>query len=621
MSQNVREKKHSKWLVMVYLAGDNNLSQYSISFLQDLEAVEYPDDLRVVAAFDSATPWSKGARYLEIKRRHDPDRPHKQMKWALHNDLVRPDHFVVSPDFCGKVGKTKDPYEPVAEEALARFLNWVEKYYSADRYLMILFGHGPLVANNTFLSDTNPPSYLKLGTFAEILNRFTPKIDILACDNCVMNGIETAVQLQTKVDYLLGSQGSMLVNGWPVRKIVEVIGHNCAATDPQTVKKIAEQILRVSARNLLDFALMERSSEQAVIDVTKFKNYDQIVTAVRALSAKLQTGLQFKPGTNDRELLYPVVRDLVRLARLEAQSYWFETYVDLYDFAALLLERCDEYVRTLNGMVKSLVPYAAAELESRNRTVKDLFSSWPLIPVLEEIAFWCRRITDIFRYEKIVPASYYVCPQLQYSHGISIYFPWTLPEGPITFEPKEEEEQKQEQQRDGDKKAKQPKNYYLRTPFEEYETYLFGQPEYGDWTRFLRSFFRATLRNVRVVDFEFINDPPKIYRKLNFFREERMAPVIDLLKSGSGTGEYDEFSFTIKNYPRRFYISPADCRRRMKIFGVPEQDGQSDEPAEQREDQTLDPAGNVSYLGWNIRGLLAEEVDLPPFIPPPNENQ
>jgi Clostripain family len=613
MSRNVQEKKHSKWLVMTYLAGDNNLSPYCIAFLQDLEAAEYPDDLRVVAAFDSPTPWSKGARYLEVKRGQDPTRPHKQMKWALHNDLVRPDHFVVSPDFCEQVAPTKDPDEDIAEEALARFLDWVQKYYSADKYILILYGHGPLVAGNTFLSDSNPPSYLKLGTFQKILqDHFEPKIDILACDNCVMNGIETAVQLQPKVDYMLGSQGSMLVNGWPIRKIVEVVGENCASTDPVTVKKIAEKILRVCARNLLDFALMENSSEQAVIDLTKFKNTDQIVTAVRALSAKLQCGLQFKPGTDDRELLYPVVRDLVRLARLEAQSYWFETYVDLYDFAALLLERCDEYVRTVNGMVKSLVPYAVAELESRNRTVKDLISSWPLIPMLEEIAFWCRRITDIFHYEKIVPASYYICPQLQYSHGVSIYFPWTLPEGPITFEPKVAENRTNSGQANA--ADPQPRSYFLRTPFQEYETYLFGQPEYADWTRFLKTFFRATLRNVRVVEFEFINDPPKIYRKLNFFRRERQAPVIDLLKSGSRNAEYDEFSFTIKNYPRRFYISPGDCKRRMDIFGLP--DG-----PEQRDDQTMDSAGKVSYLGWNIRGLLAEEVDLPPFIPPPNEDQ
>lgn len=588
-NKNDLDKKDSEWLVMVYLAGDNNLSPFSIGILQALEAAEYGDNVRVVAAFDSPTPWPKGARYLEIKHHKKPSHPFHHMKWPLHNDLQKPGHIVVSPDFCEKV-KRKPPSEPIAEEAIARFFDWVTENYTAKKYMLILFGHGPLVAGHTFLVDTNPPSYLKLGTFAKILkDHFPPKINILACYNCVMNGIETAVQIQDRVDYMLGSQSLMLANGWPIQKIVEVVGNN-SGKDP---KEIAEKVLRVSARNLLDFALMEQSSEQAVCDLTKFGKHDQIVTAVRALSAKLQDGLQFKPGTEDQELLYPVVRDLVRLARLEAQSYWHETFVDLYDFAALLVEKCDEFVRTINGMTESLIPGVATQLERRNKTVKDLVSRWPLIRTLEGIAFWCRRITDIFHYEKIVPCSYYVCPKLQYSHGISIYFPWTLPEGPMTFEPN---------YADGPR----PTNYYLKTPFEEYETYLFAKPEYGDWERFLKAFFRATLRNVRVVDHEFVDDPSKFYRKESREKEGFLVFAdIDLQKSGSGTGDSDDVGSVVKNYPRRFYVSPADCKRRMKVYGLPDQ-------PEQTEEEAFDTGIKVSYLGWNIRGLLAEEVGLSP---------
>ena len=234
--------------------------------------------------------------------------------------------------------------------------------------------------------------------------------------------------------------------------------------------------------------------------------------------------------------------------------------------------------------------------------------------MLEEIAFWCRRITDIFHHENIVPASYYICPQLQYSHGVSIYFPWTLPEGPVTFEPKEDDDERRTSSSQGQPGPK-PKSFFVKTPFAEYETYRFGQPEYGDWTRFLKAFFRATLRNVRVVDFEFANDPPKLYRRELFIRKEKMIPIIDLQKSGSETGEADDLSFTIKNYPRRFYISPADCERRMEIPGLP-LPGQPDPPPIM--DETV---RRVSYLGWNIRGILAEEIGLPPIKPRPNENQ
>lgn len=586
-------KKESEWLIMVYLAGDNNLSAFSIAFLQELEAVKHNKKVRVVAAFDSPTPWPKGARYVEINRKAYQPHPCGDMDWPLHNDLVQPGHIVVSPDFCEKIKKPVLPREPIAKEGLARFFNWVKECYTADHYMLILFGHGVLVAGNTFLADSSPPSYLKLGEFSKILRyNFGEKLDILACDNCVMNGIETAAELYGQVDFMIGSQSLMLANGWPIRKIIQEVGIGC---DHKTkTEKIAEKVLRVCAKNVLDFALMERSSEQAILDIRQFGRSAEMVTAIRGLSAKLQEGLKFKKGTNDQELLYPVVRDVVRLARLEAQSYWNETFVDIYDFASLLLQRCNQFVSTMNGMVNSLTPFLPRYLAHYKMTVKDVLGPWPLIRILRDIAYWCKRITDVFHERKIVPHAYYVCPQLQYSHGVSIYFPWTLPEGPITFEPIG--------------LGPVPKYYDLKTPFKEYETYRFAQREYGDWKHFLEAFFRATLKNVRMVEYEYTPSRNLFYRMEEIADSRALTPPIDLQKSGSDTGDPDERDCPqIKNYPRRFYLSPADCHRRLKVQGLSE----DDQPLEKKPE---DCKGKVSYLGWNIRGLLADVIGLP-FTP------
>jgi hypothetical protein len=61
------QQKSSEWLVMVYAAGDNNLSANSIALMQDLEAANHIEEVRVLAAFDSATPIPQGARYLETR--------------------------------------------------------------------------------------------------------------------------------------------------------------------------------------------------------------------------------------------------------------------------------------------------------------------------------------------------------------------------------------------------------------------------------------------------------------------------------------------------------------------------------------------------------------------------
>jgi hypothetical protein len=590
---NYPKRKRSEWLIMVYLAGDNNLSASSIGFLQELEAAKHDKDVRVVAGFDPNIPLPAGARYLEIKRHLDPENPEnpylKRMDWPLHNDLMAPGHVVVSPDFC-KPQPTQYPHEPVANVALARFFDWVRKYYKARKYMLILFGHGPLVAGNTFLMDTTPPSFLKLTDFSKILRKhFRKRLSILACNNCVMNGIETATELYGQVDYMIGSQGLMLVNGWPFRKIIEeVVDHY--DKDPAY---ISEKVLKVCARNLLDFTLMERSSEQAIINVNKFGRERALVDAIRELSGALQDGLGFKPQPKEGELKYPIIRDVVRLARLEAQAYWAEQFVDLYDFCELLLLRCNDVLCNLQTLVQLLfldcIPKCAPGITDKSLAIKECLDKWPPIPRLRRIAKACKEIIGIFQTQQVVTRAYYVCPQLQYSHGVSIYFPWTLPEGPITFEPYGSDEPT------------------LMTPFDQYKEYEFGKANYGDWVRTLEAFFRATLRNVRRVEYEYKPDDVVFFRGEVSAAEgvEFSTPAIDLLKSGSSSGDEDEFDFPrIKNYPRRFYLSPADCKRRMKILG-PGFDTANNE-------NVIGKPGEVSYLGWNIRGFMAEVIGLPP---------
>jgi Clostripain family len=583
--------KYSEWLIMVYLAGDNNLSPQSISYLQELEDATHNKNVRVIAGFDPSVPLPKGARYVEIKRHLDPAHPYHKMDWPLHNDLLPPGHVVVMPDFCETQPRPTNPYEPVAKEAFARFLDWARTCYEAKKYMLILFGHGPLVAGNTFLSDSTPPSYLKLTDFAKILNdHFGRKIHILGCDNCVMNGIETAVQLYGKVDYMIGSQGLMLINGWPFRKIIQEVG-DYYRRDPAFV---AERVLRVCAKSLLDFTLMERSSDQAICDVNKFGPRSNLVKRVKQLSVALQEGLSVYPkgGDYEGELRYPLVRDVVRLARIEAQAYWAETFVDLYDFCELLLLRCNDALCNLQSLIHKVFFRSLPEDKRGPIDVKKALLDWPPIKVLDAIAMACKNIMDTFQDEEVVTRSYYVCPQLQYSHGVSIYFPWTLPEGPITFE----------------ENPSGPPT--IKWPFQEYQTYDFNQ--YGDWANALKTFFKATLRNVRRVEYDYEVDHILFFRRAISRRPGRAefsTPAIDLLKSGQSSGEDDEFDFLrVKNYPRRFYLSPKDCTRMLPVMG----------PGTTRlatANNVMADPGKVNYLGWNIRGFMAEVIGLDPGKP------
>src|SRR5215467_14079088 len=180
-----------KWTIMVYLAGDNDLSSFCISVLQQLEAVRYSEDICVLACFESSAPWPKGSRYLAVNCKHREGK--KVLNWEIHNDLITPNNGNGS-SFCASKSRNGNHYfsRPTVVEGLRRFIDWsINKHADSERFMLILFGHGPIVAGQTFLLAENPASYLRLEDLQKVLGdhfgeKHKRRLSILAFQNCVM---------------------------------------------------------------------------------------------------------------------------------------------------------------------------------------------------------------------------------------------------------------------------------------------------------------------------------------------------------------------------------------------------------------------------------------------------
>jgi hypothetical protein len=589
-----------KWTVMVYLAGDNNLTSNCITVLQQLEAVKYNEDVRVLACFDSNTPWPKGSRYLVINgKRHKND---NKLDWEIYNDLIitkERDHELEVPDFC-KDKKRKGHYMKRTEvaEGLRRFLDWAMQYnVSSEHYMLVLYGHGPVVAGKTFLARENPPSSLRMKDLPRLLGKHfgsTRKLDILAFQNCAMNGIETAYALKDQVDYMIGSQGLVLAYGWPYERIVSALVDNLNDEPVDVTKKI----LKACARHLIDFSVMDRSSEQSVCDLSKLRDPDpsklqnpdpskpqdpdNVTKAIRKLSRVLQGVLEFMPVPDQRlsadkqqlVLRYPTICDAIRIARLEAQSFWGETFVDVYDFCERLLKKCNEAIVVHGDLINS-VPDPGVQRQLRNTK---------LLSNLAKIIECCQGVMNAV--DGMVKHSYYIGPELQYSHGLSIYFPWSMQGEPYSFIFR-----------------RKYKEHSLVSAFETYSGFDFVKN--SGWAGFLKEFYRATLRKVRRAERKFSDPELKTNLSAGIVREKSTGPQevlipAQLQKTDSNTGgtDYEVWS-NVKNYPRRYYLSPSDCPRKLVKAGC--------YPAgtEFYPDPNSPP---VSYLGWNISEFVADVI-------------
>jgi hypothetical protein len=598
-------KSRKEWTVMVYLAGDNNLTANCISVLQQLETVTKNDSVCVLACFDSNTPWPKGSRYLRI----NCGNPAKTgLKWEIHNDLIPPEkrnHAFTPPSFCDE----ESPFNgermrrPEVAEGLRRFVDWALKENErSERYMLVLYGHGPVVAGQSFLARDNPPSSLLLGDLKKILAAYFDrdhKLDILACQNCVMNGIETAYEVRDQVKYMIGSQGLVLASGWPYEKILaEIVSKPKLPTE-----EIAGKLMRACARNLLDFAVMDRSSEQSVCNVERIQSGripntgHNIVTGVRQLVYALRRGLAFQENrvTKEKTLRFPEICDAIKLARLESQSYWGEVFTDLYDFCERLLKKCNEAVKTQSKLLQ-VMGYDGEGSSQFKKTelltiFRDIIAS--CIEVMKEIE-GTRHKDGTEETRGIVEQSYFIGSDLQYSHGVSIFFPWTLPTEPYFFTRSSNNE------------------WVLRTAFETYCEYDFAQE--SQWSSFLAAYFKATLRKVRRSTRDFALKE-SVQLEDGLVDETIHGPTevlaIDLQKSSSDTGKVDHDVWsTVKNYPRRNYLSPSDCARKIDtarrcLLGHKGFEKQCEPP--------------VSYLGWNITGIVAEVVGAG-APPPPSTN-
>jgi len=571
-----------RWTVMVYLAGDNNLTSNCITVLQQLEAVKYKRNVRVLACFDSNTPWPKGSRYLAINGKWNKNNKH--LDWEIYNDLIitkKRGHEITAPDFCNEKAVSGVPMKRTdVAEGLTRFMKWAMAQGPSEHYMLVLYGHGPVVAGNTFLARENPISSLRMTDLPEILaphfRNQGRKLDILAFQNCAMNGVETAYEVEDQVKYMIGSQGLVLAYGWPYERIISALVDNSHDSPLQ----ISEKILKACARHLIDFSVMDRSSEQSVCDLSKLRNRKNLTQAIKSLSKELQDALDFKlvrklGKLQDKEqkvLKYPIICDAVRLARLEAQTYWGETFVDVYDFCERLLKKCNEAILVHNDFIS----------KSRVGRVERQLRETSLVDKLRRIGKCCVDVMD--RVEEMVPYSYYIGSELQYSHGLSIYFPWSMPGEPYSF-------------------RQQNNEHVLVTAFETYSNYGFVQ--HSQWAGFLKYFYRATLRKVRRADRKFRMRGVNASLSQGIVREKYEAPnsvltteYLQKTDSNSGGIDYDVWS-NVKNYPRRNYLSPSDCPRKVEKTG-------RHRPGTRYYPNRNSPP--VSYLGWNICEFLAAVI-------------
>ena len=308
MSSTLRD--NNKWLVMIYLAGDNNLNEESVFDLTEMKRADLDEDVVVVAALDSGI--HDGTR-VTIRKNSSPGQLREELERSRKK--TRRGKGVVVPYF-------------------DKILNFIEDCiteYPDRRYALILSGHGSGSIGD-FLSKEDADKVLSLSVpaLAELLWKVSQnkvlasaKLEILGLDSCLMSMTEIAYEVREHAKIMIGAEGFEPMAGWPYKGVLEQFK---AVTD---LEQLAKNIVSTYINYYTDYQAAGISVDQAACDLS---NIDTLTRAVRILSENMQEHLRDAKRNNElRE-----VRNAIVLAHWEAQSYKNEQYTDLYDFCKIL---------------------------------------------------------------------------------------------------------------------------------------------------------------------------------------------------------------------------------------------------------------------------------------------
>ena len=319
------------WLIMVYLAGDNNLTEEMVLSLQDLKAEGPPKDNVVVAQFDPSGSGLETQRYVF--------EPHSGSARTSGNAGSLEDHR----------DQTFDGYEvnTGSAEALTEFITWASRYGENRNWMLVLSGHGGGTSEDFLLKDENAFDALSIDELAIALRDARTKtgktIDILGMDACFMSMGEVAHRIRDYAHILVGAEGLEPAFGWPYRRLLAGAKAQPAYLNPE---RLAGVIVREYVDHYADYdRTAGRSADLAAIDLRR-------LTPVVETFAALVTELNRLDAAGHNTLL---------LAHWYAQTYKFDQYVDLWDLCEQMMklfpkgtgvpDRCHAVVKALGECI------------------------------------------------------------------------------------------------------------------------------------------------------------------------------------------------------------------------------------------------------------------------------
>lgn len=387
------------WTIIIYLAGDNNLSDDMISAIREIlevtslarqpqSPIKYEADVAFVIEYDSGYPTSPTRRYVISKSDSIPVR-------------------TLGVPNIGKVIGEKDGETiiemneaPKTSEAIKELIKWSVQVQPAQNYALIISGHTDAFQGRTLLVDEEPPGITTIIELQKAIAegvKYLPKkkLDLIGFEGCVMNTLEVLYQFREIANAWIGSQGNIPNYAWDYRSITTDLITARSKTDLTDLIDII--ISRVKAFHK-EYSFGGRSTDISACDLTKLED---LVTDMEPLPVAFLISLLlalldlFEHPDKFDFLNHKIIRAFIN-SHWKSQTFMHDQAVDLRDFCEILGNSCRTFVEPTGD------------------------------PFLELVARQCFSLVDSMKAKKVVIKGATTGIDYHFATGISMFFPWTI---------------------------------------------------------------------------------------------------------------------------------------------------------------------------------------------------
>jgi len=316
-----------KWMIMVYMAADNNLDTDGFADQDMNEMKEAPNSPDVMTLVLSDRYGPNNTRLFRIQQNTEPAVIYDPGELNT-GDTATLGWFV---NYC-----QTDPGLPRAEH-----------------YMLVLWDHGSgwssyddrsLSLRAIGIDDTSGGDIMRIVEIPPVLTQPYP-IDIIATDACLMAQLEVAYEWRSSSDYLVGSEELTAGDGYDYTRVLTFINSSeaLAMAPGQFAGGIAQQAYDGWVANY------GPGSIAPVISVIDLRRLGALATALDTLAGRLKS-----IGKNYPSQLSNIYNSV------QAFGYAFDDHrVDLYHYAELLSNNInDGNLRTAATQLKSAISSA-----------------------------------------------------------------------------------------------------------------------------------------------------------------------------------------------------------------------------------------------------------------------